>query len=147
MKILKIQIIGILTFALCLGFLSCKKGEAISNPEAEKAAVESATAWLALTDDGDYDTAYEEASEYFKNAVTKEKLNESMTGVRTPLGKLIKREVIGKKYTTTAPGAPDGEYVIIQFKAEFENKKEAIETVTPMKEKDNSWRVSGYYIK
>jgi len=24
---------------------------------------------------------------------------------------------------------------------------EAVETVTPMKEKDGSWRVSGYYIK
>jgi hypothetical protein len=43
--------------------------------------------------------------------------------------------------------APDGEYVVIQFEASFENKKSAIETVTPMLDKDGNWRVSGYYVK
>jgi ribosomal protein S17E len=44
-------------------------------------------------------------------------------------------------------GAPDGEYIVIQFETSFENKKAAIETVTPMMDKDWRWRVSGYYIK
>jgi hypothetical protein len=52
-----------------------------------------------------------------------------------------------KTYKTSLPGAPDGEYVIIQFETSFENKKIAIETVTPMMDKDGNWRVSGYYIK
>ena len=63
------------------------------------------------------------------------------------MGKLISRQVKSTSYRTSLPGAPDGEYVIIQFKTSFDNKKSAIETVTPMKEKDGSWRVSGYYIK
>ena len=29
----------------------------------------------------------------------------------------------------------------------FQNKKSAVETITPMKENDGKWRVSGYYIK
>ena len=37
--------------------------------------------------------------------------------------------------------------MVIQFDAQFENKAAAIETVTPMKDKDGTWRVSGYYIK
>jgi len=37
--------------------------------------------------------------------------------------------------------------VVIQFETSFEKKKSSIETITPMKEKDESWRVSGYYIK
>jgi hypothetical protein len=45
------------------------------------------------------------------------------------------------------PGAPDGEYVVIQFETSFENKKSAIETVTPMIEINGGWRVSGYFIK
>jgi hypothetical protein len=49
-------------------------------------------------------------------------------------------------YTETAPGAPDGEYVIILFDTSFENKKSAVETVTPMMD-GGTWRVSGYYIK
>jgi hypothetical protein len=50
-------------------------------------------------------------------------------------------------YKTSLPGAPDGDYVVIQFVTSFGNKKSAIETVTPMLEKDGSWRVSGYYIR
>jgi len=38
-------------------------------------------------------------------------------------------------------------YVVIEFTASFENKKSAIETVTPMMDKDGKWRVSGYYVK
>jgi hypothetical protein len=48
---------------------------------------------------------------------------------------------------TSLPGAPDGEYVVIQFMSSFENKRFAIETVTPMKDKDAKWRVSGYYMR
>ncbi len=45
------------------------------------------------------------------------------------------------------PGAPDGEYVVIQYDSSFEHKQAAVETVTPMLDKDGKWRVSGYYIK
>lgn len=61
--------------------------------------------------------------------------------------KVISRVVSTKEFMTSLPGAPDGEYVVIQFKTSFENKKEAVETVTPKKDKDGKWRVSGYYIK
>ena len=54
---------------------------------------------------------------------------------------------MSKSYHTSLPSVPDGEYVVIQFKASFENKKSAIETITPMMVKDGKWRVSGYYIK
>ena len=63
------------------------------------------------------------------------------------MGKLISREVKSAVYESSLPGVPDGEYVVIQFETSFENKKSAIETVTPMLEKDGKWRVSGYYIK
>jgi len=37
--------------------------------------------------------------------------------------------------------------VVIRYDASFANKKSAIETVTPMLDKDGQWRVSGYFIK
>jgi hypothetical protein len=46
----------------------------------------------------------------------------------------------------TLPGAPDGEYVVIQYATRFEHKPSIIETVTPMLDKDGSWKVSGYFI-
>ena len=70
-----------------------------------------------------------------------------MKAVRVPLGAQMSRVVKSKQYTTSVPGAPDGQYVVIQFTTSFKNKGSATETVTPMLDKDGSWRVSGYFIK
>ena len=70
-----------------------------------------------------------------------------MQGSRQPLGEVKSRKLNGAQYMTSMPGAPDGEYVVIQFDASFANKEKAVETVTPMRDKDGVWRVSGYFIK
>lgn len=120
---------------------------AAADSEKEKAAVTAAEKWVALVDEGKYAESWKEAAEYFKNAVKQEQWEQSLQAVRKPLGKLVSREVKSKSYKTSLPGAPDGEYVVIQFETSFENKKSAIETVTPMMDRDGTWRVSGYYIK
>jgi hypothetical protein len=113
----------------------------------EQAAVQSAKIWLALVDEGEYGESWDEAASNFKNALPKEKWVEMMGSTRPLFGKVLQRKVKTKVYKTSVPGAPDGEYVVIQFQTKFEHKASAIETVTPSKEKDGSWRVSGYYIK
>jgi len=50
-------------------------------------------------------------------------------------------------YSKTLPGAPDGEYVVVQYQTIFTHKKEAVETVVSAREKDGSWKMSGYFIK
>jgi predicted SnoaL-like aldol condensation-catalyzing enzyme len=115
--------------------------------EAEKHAVAAAESWLSLVDEGKYAESWDTAAEYLKNAVTKDHFVKSLNAARKPLGKLKSREVKSKEYRTSLPGAPDGEYVVIQFKTSLENKKSAIETVTPMLDKDGNWKVSGYYIR
>ncbi len=110
-------------------------------------AVDATEKWLAIVDQGKYAQSWEQAAEAFKNALTQEQWEQSMNAVRKPLGKLISRKVKTTNYATSLPGAPDGEYVVIQFETSFENKKSAVETVTPMLDKDGKWRVSGYYIK
>jgi hypothetical protein len=102
---------------------------------------------LATPDDGKYEDSWKATSSYFRNAVTKEQWINSMNAYRKPLGKIITRKVESEHYTTSLPGAPDGEYVVIQCKTSFTNKRSATETITPMKDKDGKWRVSGYYIK
>jgi predicted SnoaL-like aldol condensation-catalyzing enzyme len=128
-------------------FLPLPTLAAEKHDEAEKQAVAAVESWLALVDDGKYGESWDAAAEYLKNAVTKDDFVKSLTAVRRPLGKLKSREVISKEYRTSLPGAPDGEYVVIQFKTVLENKKAAIETVTPMLDKDKKWKVSGYYIR
>lgn len=113
----------------------------------EQAAVAAAKKWLVMVDQGKYAASWNEAAQYFKNAVTQDQWKQALQAVRSPLGGLVSRKVKSKNYMTSVPGAPDGEYVVIQFDTSFENKKSAIETVTPMFDEDGSWRVSGYYIK
>ena len=123
-------------------------GAALANDAGkEAAAVSAAEKWLATIDAGKYTASWNESAEIFRNAVKPEQWEQSLKAVRKPLGKLISRKVQMKVYKTSLPGAHDGEYVVIQFETSFENKKSAIETVTPMLDKDGKWRVSGYYIK
>jgi len=114
---------------------------------AEEDAVQAAQEWLALVDAGDFSGSWEQSAELLKKAVTKEQWKQAMEATRKPLGDAVSREVAATQYVTSLPGAPDGEYVVIQFKSSFANKKEAVETVTPMKDPDGVWRVSGYFIK
>lgn len=118
-----------------------------ADEEAEKKAIAAAETWLALIDQGKIAESWETSAVLFRGAVTQEQWQQTMSGTRGPLGKVIFRKVQIAKYETQLPGAPDGEYVIVQFKSAFENKINAIETVTPMKDPDGQWRVSGYHLK
>ena len=131
----------------CVLFILLSWMPALANETAEKRAIEASDTWLKLIDNNQYAKSWETAAELFKNAIGKEQWNQSLNAVRKPLGKVIKRTVRSKQYTTSLPGAPDGEYVVIQYETAFENKKASIETVTPILDKDGKWQVSGYYIK
>ncbi len=113
----------------------------------ETAALRAAQAWLAVVDAGDYDESWTAAAAYFRNAIGKEQWRQTLTGVRQPLGGVLRRELASATFAAELPGAPDGEYVVIQFNTTFENKRVAVETVTPMLEDDGSWLVAGYFIR
>jgi hypothetical protein len=132
-------------FALTLLLCVCAAGQAQQKPE--QLAQQSSDAWLALVDSGKYADSWQEAAQLFKAAVTKEKWQDALHTVRDPLGKMLSRKLKSATYRTTLPGAPDGQYVVIQFDSSFEHKQSAVETVTSMLDNDGKWRVSGYFIK
>jgi uncharacterized protein DUF4019 len=113
----------------------------------EQLAQKSAEAWLALIDSGKYAESWDQASQVFKGSLTKDQWASTVKGVRVPLGAVQSRKFKNATYTKTLPGAPDGEYVVIQYDTSFTNKQSAVETITPMLDKDGKWRVSGYFIK
>ena len=115
--------------------------------KSEQLAQQSAESWLALVDSGKYGESWEQASQFFKAAVTKEQWQSALRASREPLGKVLSRNLKSAAFRKTLPGAPDGEYVVIQYDSSFEHKQSAAETITPMLDKDGEWRVSGYYIK
>ncbi len=113
----------------------------------EQLAQQAAESWLAVVDNGDYAVSWDQAAAMFKTAVTKHQWNNALDTTRKPLGKVLSRKITSATYTKSLPGAPAGEYVVIQYETSFENRHSATETVTPMLDKDGKWRVSGYYIK
>ncbi len=120
---------------------SAAESDAISRAQA------AAKSWLALTDNAKYGQSWDDAASFFRAAVARSDWEKAIKGVRSPLGAVKARKVKSSTFTRTLPGAPDGEYVVIVFESQFENKAAAVETVTPMHDKDGTWRVSGYFIK
>ena len=115
--------------------------------EAEKAATSAAQAWLALIDGGNYAKSWQEAAAFFQGAVTQKVWEDAMESARKPLGKLVSREVKTAQSVTALPGAPDGQYVVMQFDTSFADKKSTVEIVTFMLGKDGQWKSAGYLIK
>ncbi|MGB5062634.1 MAG: DUF4019 domain-containing protein [Candidatus Competibacter sp.] len=118
-----------------------------ADTEAVSQARKSANSWLALVDSAQYGQSWDEAATLFKSAVPKQEWEKAVRSARTPLGALKLRVFKSATFAHSLPGAPDGEYVVIQFDTQFEHKTAAVETVTPMREQDGSWKVSGYYVR
>lgn len=118
-----------------------------ASEERETAALRAARAWLAVVDAGDYDGSWTASAAYFRGAIGQQQWRQTLTGVRQPLGSVLRRELASATFATELPGAPDGAYVVIQFNTSFEHKRSAVETVTPMLDADGSWLVAGYFIR
>ena len=112
----------------------------------EEVAKRAALEWLALVDAMQYEASWKEAASLFRAQVSTADWAKAVAAARSPLGDLVARHLMSATYATSLPGAPDGEYVVLQFQTGFENKAQAVETVTPMLD-EGRWRVSGYYIR
>jgi hypothetical protein len=137
----------IASLLLSLGALVCASSAGAQDMEAISQAKAAATAWLALLDAGNYAASWEQSAGLFKAALSPSSWASAARAKRAPLGALKLREVNSTAFTRKMPGAPDGEYVIIMYASQFENRADATEIVTPVREKDGSWRVSGYDIR
>jgi len=110
-------------------------------------ALKATQAWLAQVDAGKYGQSWDDAAALFQGAMPKDKWERSLVSVRTPLGSVVARKMYQAKYMKELPNAPAGEYVVIEYQTSFENRPLSVETVTPMRQKDGSWKVAGYYIR
>ncbi len=130
---------------LVLAFAAPIPSHAADKPEKEAQA--AAEQWLALIDAGQFAESWQATASVFQAAVSQPQWKSSLESVRKPLGTLVSRKLKSAKYSKKLPGAPDGEYVVVQFTTSFTNKNGAVETVTPMLDQDGKWKVSGYFIK
>ena len=91
------------------------KSQSLIEDEQNEEAVKSALEWLAIIDAGNYAESWENAASMFQKALTKDNWVETLNGLLPLYGKVNKREVKSSMYYSELPGAPAGEYVVIQF--------------------------------
>jgi hypothetical protein len=138
-------VLGLLTLSLVAAPRSLP---AQSNEQAVETAKEGAREWLALFEDEKHEETWSEASSFFKSRIGKKQwvTRIKQTKKRWPvLDSLRSRSVVASRYTTSLPKAPDGEYVVVQYRATYADE-EFIETMT-MKKEGEAWRVAGYVTK
>lgn len=132
---------------LALIFAIAPRTSYAADEAATRAAEKAASAWLKLVDGSDYRASWQQSASLFRNAVNQDEWAGKAGATRKPLGAVVSRKLKRALFRTSLPGAPDGQYVVIQYDTSFENKQSAVETVTPMLDKDGNWRMAGYYIK
>ena len=102
--------------------------------------------WVGLLDDGRWDASWQAAGSTFRTQLTSAQWAETIQPVRQPLGRAASRTLQSTARTTTLPGAPAGDYQVLQFQTRFANKSDAIETVVLSREQQG-WYVDGYFIR
>ena len=83
-------------------------------------AISAAEKWLSMVDSKKYTESWEKAAELLRrNADATAAVGAINAGGAGASWKLVSRNVKTKTYMTSLPGAPDGEYVVIQFETSF----------------------------
>ena len=135
----------LLAVATCVCLTPCTVLAAAPPPQ--DAGRTAAEEWLVLVDAQKYAESWQKLDPAFAKKVGKKKWTSSMTEIRERVGKLTSRQFNSAEYTKELPGAPEGEYVIVEFDCTFEKKKTATERVTLILGRDLYWRVAGYAVK
>lgn len=117
-----------------------------ATPTDTKPAEEASLAWLGMIDSGKYGEGWEVAATYFKGHINKQEWETQVKAARAPLGNVLSRKLKMAKFESALPGAPDGEYVVMQYEASFKKKASAVETITFAKD-SGTWKLVGYFIK
>jgi hypothetical protein len=112
----------------------------------EQAAERQALGFLGYLDHGRYADSYAYTGMLIRAQLDRDSFAKQLEKARAGTGALLSREFIDAGYTTSVPGAPEGQYVVLHYAAAFANRQEAVETLTLAFAK-GYWRVSGYYIK
>lgn len=119
-----------------------------SHEQAVDAAKQAAQEWLVLVDAGKYKASWREAGASLRAGVpTAEQWAARVRRVHSKLDSLRSRSIAAARYTTSLadPNAPEGEYVVVQYRSQFGEEVRA-ETVVLSREEDG-WGVIGYFVK
>jgi len=110
------------------------------------ADVTAARAWLSLIDAKSWEQSWSAAGTMFKSHLSPADWALASRRAREPLGAVSSRSLQKVIKTSALPGAPDGQYEMLEFQTSFALKKDATETVVLARE-PSGWKVDGYFIR
>jgi hypothetical protein len=112
----------------------------------EQAAQRQALGFLGYLDQGRFAESYAYTGMLIRAQVDQNSFTDKVQKARAGSGALLSRDLIDSAYSTTVPGAPDGQYVVLHYHVSFANRPDSVETVT-LDFAKGYWRLAGYYIK
>jgi hypothetical protein len=112
----------------------------------QPADVGAAKDWVELLDRQDWNGSWNHAGTVFKSRLPQARWVSTIETVREPLGPVASRSVKSITKKNVLPGAPPGDYELVQFQTQFAHKSGAIETVL-LDHEASGWKVDGYFIR
>ena len=127
---------------------------AAANRIAAEEAAAAAVEWLDLVDNGKYGDAWDGAARILKDRAKKDDWSKEIAGALAPLGKAGQRRLSGAReedlcarHQKALPKeGEEGYRVEIRYQTQFENKKDAVETILMVKETGGKWRAADYIV-
>ena len=113
----------------------------------DKDSIEAGRKWLELLDTDKSGIAWDSASKLLQSVVKRDAFIAEMRSVRKSLGKLASRTPVKFARAHELPGAPTGDYAIIEYDAAYVNGKHLSEQVIWTIESGDIWRVAGYFYR
>lgn len=117
------------------------------DPQIIKNGTVAAEVFLQLVDDKKYDQSWTDSSTLMQEKIVPEVWSHQIVAMRDRVGQLISREQTKSSLSDWAKNAPDGQYLTLTYTSSFTKEREALETIILTLDKDEQWRVAGYFIK
>ena len=112
----------------------------------DPAALSAAREWVTLLDGQHWEESWRTAASLFKAKLSAGQWAGMVQPTRQPLGAVSSRTLLNATRAASLPGAPAGDYEVVQFRTDFAGKPDAVETVALARE-GVSWKVAGYFIR
>ncbi|MBT8432712.1 MAG: DUF4019 domain-containing protein [Altererythrobacter sp.] len=116
---------------------------AVEDPE----SLVRAENFLKFVDAGDWAGSWEAAGASFQDEATLDEWVAAVEPVREQVGEFKSRKLITVQRTSTLPGAPEGDFEVLQYQSEFAAVDVgAVETLIMVQGADG-WDVAGYFVR
>ncbi|QIG52814.1 DUF4019 domain-containing protein [Altererythrobacter sp. BO-6] len=109
-------------------------------------SIARAEKFMARVDARDWEGSWKATGPYFRSQASLAEWTKLIEPVRTPLGKVESRRLVSVQRTSTVPGAPEGDYQIIQFQTDFAGREMIATETVVMLRGQNGWEIVGFFI-